>query len=338
MNERDFWYIAARSHELRGNRVIAARILDHWLALFRDEQGRAVALEDRCLHRAAPLSQGRLCAGRLQCAYHGWTYDGEGRVVAVPSEGAHLKPKPAARRFPTCEQDEYVYVRLGETTDDSPQPFRIPFYKAKGWAAIRLRNHFQNTVTNCVENFVDIPHTAFVHPKIFRVRRNERLRATVERKNGSVTVRYQGERANFGIFTKFLNPRGREIEHTDAFHLPNVTCVEYLFGERRRFIITSQAVAVNAEETWVYTDLTYNYGRWNALANPIIRWQAQTIINQDRRILGQQMRTIKQFGAHFSNSEADVIHLMIESIREALARGDDPRSLPDKTHEIEFWV
>jgi phenylpropionate dioxygenase-like ring-hydroxylating dioxygenase large terminal subunit len=160
----------------------------------------------------------------------------------------------------------------------------------------------------------------------------------VTRRDGSVVVEYHNERANLGIFSWFLNPRRREIRHTDAFHMPNVTSVDYDFGPRRRFIITSQSVPLGDDETLVYTDLTYNYGAWNNLARPIIRRQAQTIIDQDVEILNHQMMTIKQYGAQFSNTAADVIHVMIETIRDELAEGRDPRRLPDKTHEIEFWV
>ena len=151
-------------------------------------------------------------------------------------------------------------------------------------------------------------------------------------------VSYKGERANLGIFSWFLNPSRREITHTDCFHMPNVTSVDYNFGRARAFVITSQSVPLTDEETLVRTDLTYNYGIWNALSRPIIRWQAQTIINQDIAILGNQMETIKKYGAHFSNTEADVIHVFIESIRDEIAAGRDPRLLPEETREIEFWV
>jgi Phenylpropionate dioxygenase and related ring-hydroxylating dioxygenases, large terminal subunit len=340
MDYRSFWYAIADSRDLRRNTVIGAQLLGESLALFRDETGKAVAIEDRCLHRAAPLSRGRVRQGRLQCAYHGWTYAGAGCVVHVPSEGPNgLKNTGrCARTFATAEVDDYVYVRLSEATADDLPPFRIPHYRERGWAAIRLKNTFHNNVTNCVENFVDIPHTAFVHPRIFRVTRNERFTAQVTRRNGSVVVEYHNERANLGVFTWFLNPRRREIRHIDAFHMPNVTSVDYDFGPRRRFIITSQSVPISDDETLVYTDLTYNYSAWNSLARPIIRRQAQTIINQDIEILNNQMMTIKKYGAQFSNTAADVIHVMIEAIREALAEGRDPRLLPDKTHEIEFWV
>lgn len=339
MDLRDFWYIAAESRELKKGEVRGLELLGQWIVLFRDSSGRAVALEDRCLHRCARLSSGNCANGQLQCAYHGWTYDGEGRVVAIPSEG-EWKGKPRqARRFDVCEQDDYIYVRPGEAAQYADlTPFRIPFYHAPGWAHIRLRNRFANNVTNCVENFVDIPHTAFVHPKIFRDHRGERLTANVIRKGGSVLVRYGNERANLGIFSRFLNPEGGEIGHTDSFHMPNVTCVDYIFGPSRRFIITSQSIPMGEAETLVYTDLTYNYGVWNRLARPIIRRQAQKIIDQDIAILGEQMEVIQKFGANFSITRADIIHVFIESIRGELAQGRDPRLLPDKEQEIEFRV
>ena len=340
MDFKDFWYAVAESKDVKRDKAVSVKLLGEWLAVFRDEQGKAVALEDRCLHRCAQLSKGRVREGRLRCFYHGWNYDREGRVINVPSDGPGVTKNTygRAKAFSVCEVDNYIYARLRDSAGRELTPFRIPHYREKGWGAIRLKNLFKNNVTNCVENFVDVPHTAFVHPKIFRVTRNERFAAQVERRDGSVTVSYRNERANLGIFSWFLNPSGRQITHTDSFLMPNVTSVDYNFGHRRRFIITSQSIPLTGEETLVRTDLTYNYGAWNYLSRPIIQWQAQTIINQDIAVLDNQMKTIKRYGGHFSNTEADAIHVLIESIREEIANGRDPRLLPDKIQEIEFWV
>ncbi len=340
MDFKDFWYAVAESKDLERNTAVGAALLGEWLVLFRDENGSAAVLVDRCLHRCAKLSEGRVRDGRLQCAYHGWVYDGTGRVVCAPANGPDRGGREIARAraLPVREADGYVYVRLSDSPGSELEPFRIPHYLEKGWAAIRLKNHFKNNVTNCVENFVDIPHTAFVHPRIFRVSKNEMFGAHVCRRDGSVTVNYRNERANLGMFSWFLNPSGREIKHTDRFIMPNVTSVDYDFGRKRRFVITSQSVPIADEETLVFTDLTYNYGVWNKLAKPIIRRQARTIINQDRAILESQMKVIRKYGAHFSNTGADLIHVLIESIRDEIAGGGDPRLLPERSHEIEFWV
>jgi phenylpropionate dioxygenase-like ring-hydroxylating dioxygenase large terminal subunit len=185
---------------------------------------------------------------------------------------------------------------------------------------------------------VDVPHTAFVHDRLFRVRRGEPVRAQVVRARGTVTVTYRSERRNLGLFARFLNPSGREIAHTDRFVMPNVTCVEYGFGPRRTFVITSQSVPVSAAETLVYTDLTFHYGPWTRLARPVIRWLAQRIIDQDIRILARQASVIERYGRRFTHTPADVIHAFIESIRRELEGGRDPRLLPERSEEIEFWV
>lgn len=339
ISEKSFWYIAAQSHEVSTQRPLGRKILGEWLVLFRGSTGKVVCMQDRCIHRNAQLSRGTIRAGRLICPYHGWAYGDAGKVVNIPSEGPG-EPRGKGRCgiiYECLEQDDYVYVRLAPG-EPGELPYRIPCYGKAGYAAIRLSNRFENTVTNCVENFVDIPHTAFVHPRIFRNPRNERFTARVVRAAGSVRVEYANERANFGIFSRFLNRTGKEIRHFDNFHMPNITCVEYEFGPHRHFFITSQSIPVTDEETLVYTDLTYDYGFWNWLARPIIRRQAQAIIDQDIVILKNQMESIRRYGSLFQNSAPDIIHVMVESIRDALQRGENPKLLPEKTVEFEFWV
>jgi len=153
-----------------------------------------------------------------------------------------------------------------------------------------------------------------------------------------VIVSYENETDNLGLFSRFLNPSGGKISHTDAFYMPNVTRVEYDMGNSRKFVITSQSVPLTAESTIVYTDLTYNYGVWSAIARPFIWLQAKVIIAQDIAILRNQMETIRRYGGKFHNSPADLIHTMIESIRYAIESGKDPRLLSPKVKIIEFWI
>ena len=340
MTERDFWYVVARSEDLGAERPLARTLLDEWLVIFRGADGKPAALRDQCRHRNARLSGGRVCAGRLQCPYHGWIYDGAGHVVGVPAEGADfVSPSQRhARRYPCQERDGYVYVRLAEEVAEDLAPFPMPHWGEAGWRHIRLVNRFQNNVTNCVENFIDVPHTVFVHPGIFRTARAQGLDVTVVREGGAVVVDYRNETDNLGWFRWFLNPKGEEIRHQDRFYMPNVTNVEYTFGAHRVFIITSQSVPVSAEETIVYTDLTYDYGVWNLFAGPIVRWQSQAVINQDIVALATQMEVVRKYGAEFANSPCDSIHVLVESIRDALARGEDPRQLPRKELRLRFYV
>lgn len=340
MSLRDFWYIVAERHELGPKTVLQRRVLDEWLVVWRDAEGRAVVGQDRCMHRAGRLSFGSNVQGCVRCPYHGWTYDRTGELVAVPSEGANFK-RIGDRRIKTYavrEQDDYVYVRLADTPAIEVEPFKMPQYGEPRYHTVRVQNRMENNVTNCVENFIDIPHTVYVHPGIFRTERGQRLEATVERKQGSVVAQYRKETDNLGWFARFLNPGGHEIEHSDAYYMPNVTSVVYRVGPRRHFLITSQSVPVTDEETLVYTDLTFDFGVFSWFARPVVRWQGQRVIDQDIEALGRQMAVIRKYGAEFHNTPADIIHVFVESIRAELAKGRDPRLLPDRSKDIEFWV
>lgn len=336
----DFWYVVAESAELAGGAVLARTVLGERLAVFRDGEGVAAALRDRCMHRAAPLSAGTVEAGQLRCPYHGWRYRGDGSVAHVPAEGPDAREVAGrcARRYATREQHGYVYVRLSDTPAVDLPPFEIPSWGAPGWGRVRLQNRFANNVTNCVENFIDVPHTVFVHPGIFRTARGQAIRATVTREGGTVMVRYHGETDNLGWFAWFLNPGGHPIEHSDQFLMPNVTHVRYAMGPRRTFLITSQSVPVDDRETLVYTDLCYDYGWVTPLAAPIVRYQSQAVIDQDLVILRQQAENLARFGGGFANTPADIVHVWVESIREALEAGKDPRELPARTRDITLYA
>ncbi|HMV67714.1 MAG TPA: aromatic ring-hydroxylating dioxygenase subunit alpha [Myxococcota bacterium] len=337
---RDFWYVVAEGHELDRGQVLARQVLDEWLVVWRDAQGRPVVAQDRCMHRAGRLSHGRNVGGCVQCPYHGWTYDGAGELVAVPAEGESFK-KIGDRRLRTYasrEQDGFVYVRLNDAPTLDVAPFRMPHYGEPGYQTVRVQNRMKNNVTNCVENFIDVPHTVYVHPGIFRTARGQRIEATVVRSQGSVVATYRNETDNLGWFARLLNPRAVKIEHSDAFYMPNVTHVVYRVGPRRHFLITSQSVPISDDETLVYTDLTFDFGPLSWFVRPIVRWQGQRVIDQDIVALGRQMEVIQKYGAEFHNSPVDVIHVLVESIRGELSRGRDPRELPDRAKDIEFWV
>ena len=244
MNFEDFWYIVALSHQLKPNTVLSRTVLDEWLVVFRGEDGKPVALQDKCIHRNSRLSKGKICQGKIQCPYHGWVYDNTGKVVSVPSEGENLSQSQVRKGlvYQTKEQDGYVYVRLSSNPSEEFAPFTMPFYQQPGWETVRVINRFENNVTNCVENFIDIPHTASVHPGVFRKPSQQHLEMTVERRNGCVKAEYRNETTNLGWFTKFLNNKGYKIRHIDSFHMPNITSVEYDTAPNRKLFITSQSI------------------------------------------------------------------------------------------------
>ena len=77
------WYVACLSRQLT-KQPLARTMLSHPLVLYRDKSGAPLALLDRCPHRHAPLSEGRVAGGLVQCPYHGWTYNLDGTLRGAP--------------------------------------------------------------------------------------------------------------------------------------------------------------------------------------------------------------------------------------------------------------
>ena len=82
---RNGWYAAGWSGDF-GEALLTRTFLDEPVVLYRTSAGEAVALADRCAHRAYPLSLGTRLGDTVRCGYHGFTYDGHGRCVAIPSQ------------------------------------------------------------------------------------------------------------------------------------------------------------------------------------------------------------------------------------------------------------
>ncbi len=83
---RRCWHAVAPAHEVTDEPVQVMLLGEPWV-LARLE-GELIAWEDLCPHRLAPLSAGKICGAAIQCGYHGWTFDGTGRCIAIPPVGA----------------------------------------------------------------------------------------------------------------------------------------------------------------------------------------------------------------------------------------------------------
>lgn len=337
------WYVAALSRQVTNKTPFASTVLEEPIVLFRGADGQAAALRDRCLHRNAALSGGKLFDGCIGCPYHGWTYDANGTCVIVPSEGPGSVPKIERRvdRFPVTEQDGLVWVYMGESGNaTAQQPFRLPHAGEKGWSSYLMLTAFDGDVTDLVENFMDVPHTAFVHSGWFRKAGTaKRAEATVERTNDAVLVEYFQPEDSIGFFRWLPTPDGKPMTHTDRFFMPNVTRVDYMWGERRGTVITSQITPVTPDRALVYTAITFRFGILTPLARLFLPAYTRIVINQDVEIMKNQTANLRRYGGRrFNGTDADIIHRGIESLRDhALNGGEGPAPEPFSSR-ISFWM
>jgi phenylpropionate dioxygenase-like ring-hydroxylating dioxygenase large terminal subunit len=88
------------------------------------------AFPARCPHRLVPLATATVVEGRLQCTYHGWRFDAEGRCVDIPSLGRDGTPPPRADLLvPWAVEERHGWVWLAPdatATANPPRPARTP--------------------------------------------------------------------------------------------------------------------------------------------------------------------------------------------------------------------
>ena len=166
---RKFWHATVPLSSLQGETPQAFKLLGQDLVLFLDAQGRPAALQDRCCHRTAKLSKGRCVAGKLECGYHGWTYDGGGKVVRIPQydEGRTIPADYCTPAYRCEAKYGYAWVALEEPIAPIPD---MPEFGAPGWRTIfQFYERWATSPLRALENSFDNSHFSFVHRATFGV-------------------------------------------------------------------------------------------------------------------------------------------------------------------------
>lgn len=315
------WYIAAETRELKA-RPLAREVAGVPVVLFRDERGQATALFDRCPHRNVQLSGGRVIEGKLQCPYHGWEFNGEGRCVNIPAGGTI--PKGACtRKLPLIEQQGYLWLWAGETPpgpDD--KPYRFPHFDEAGWGWGRLQSLIHNSVANIVENFIDNPHTGYIHGGLFRSPASHWSETEVSIADDGVIIEINEENQADSLLARLL-VKG-QVTHQDRFIYPSIVRVAYGFGARRQMIGYQICTPESELKSRIYVHVSWQMGFLNPLVGLLMPIFGKVILNQDVEILENQGRMIARYGEAFTSIDADTANLWIKATRQRLARGEKP--------------
>ena len=115
MIERHWWHPVAEATAL-GAAPLGVLLLSEAIVLWRDAQGAPRAFADRCPHRGTRLSLGRVCEGRLECAYHGWQFGPDGACLHVPAVPQFVPPvSHHAGVHAALDAYGLIWVRLAAT-------------------------------------------------------------------------------------------------------------------------------------------------------------------------------------------------------------------------------
>lgn len=230
---RNYWYVGAFDHEV-GRTLLPRTILNEKIVFWRTEEGEPVAFENRCCHRRAPLSHGKLIGDTLECGYHGLTFDVSGKCIRVPSQ-SRIPERARVRRFPVAERCRFVWIWMGDPAlaDEGLIPEHLYSYNDDPhWAMVGGLLHVKANYQLLIDNLMDLTHETFLHMKtIGTVHVAETPLAKVERDDTGVTVtRWMLDRPPPPIYDRCggFSERGEKVDRWQIirFEPPEHACLD----------------------------------------------------------------------------------------------------------------
>ncbi len=302
----DFWYPAARSTELRGQKLAKALLLEVPLVLGHTAAGKAFAMRDACPHRGMPLSYGRLDGEVVECRYHGWRFDAcSGQCAEIPSLTSQDKLRVErifASSYPCEERDGYVWVYMasgGRTPGDIasgaqsperiPEAPKLPVFSEK-YKITHLSCELPSHTDHGIIGLMDPAHGPFVHQSWFW-----RKRASIHEKAKQFEPIPNGFRmsphtpsANSAPYQLLRKITGEPVTTTIDFVLPNLRTEIDRSG---KLWFSSRATVTPVRRDLCRIDFV---AAWN-LPLPVFLFRpfAKTFLRQDQQTMIQQAEGLK---------------------------------------------
>jgi len=164
---RNAWYVAGFADEFTPGALVARTLLGEPLVLFRTDAGGVTALADRCPHRFAPLSAGRLCDGgrAIECAYHGLRFGADGACVHSPHGDGRVPRAASVPARVVRERDRLVWLWAGDpaAADESLIPDFSHVTSAPDDATVRGHMPTACDYQLLVDNILDLTHADYLH-------------------------------------------------------------------------------------------------------------------------------------------------------------------------------
>lgn len=200
----DYWYVAGLASEF--SRDLSERtLLNRSVVMYRDEDGKAIILQNRCAHRSFPLSSSTLEEGGIRCKYHGIKYDHDGNITDVPCQDKC--PKSGIKKYATHEIGPYVWVWMGdsEKADIADIP-ELPVHDMDKWThVVSCYNHMEGSYILLHENLCDLSHLPFLHAETFKFPKEYTAAPIKVEQSGDQVVFYR-QLEDWNLLRPFFHP------------------------------------------------------------------------------------------------------------------------------------
>lgn len=297
------WYVAAWSDEIRNDQPLARVICGQPIVFWRDSDGSPVGQFDRCPHRFAPLSMGKVSNGTLSCGYHGLEFNAEGRCIKSPHG-----PTPTAAKLQTyqlAEKYRAVWIWIGDATQaDVGLIPSLPHFECVPDSAFTAGYVAADAnYLLYLDNLIDLSHADYVHANTLGGGALSRAKGRIEEHEHSVIVRWEAKnevplpvRVDFGLF-KASDRLDRWTEV--AWFAPSVVALEdggvLTGGDRKDSIVTRTCHFLTPEterSSHYFFGATRNFGIADSNLNQRMgNALLEIFTNEDKpMIAGQQAR------------------------------------------------
>ncbi|XP_015884267.3 protein TIC 55, chloroplastic [Ziziphus jujuba] len=162
------WYPLYLTRDVPEDAPLGLTVFDKQLVLYRDGAGELRCYQDRCPHRLAKLSEGQLIDGKLECLYHGWQFQGDGKCVKIPQLPADAKiPRSAClKTYEVRDSQGVVWVWMSQKTP--PNPSKLPWFEnfaRPGFQDISTIHELPYDHSILLENLMDPAHIPISHDR-----------------------------------------------------------------------------------------------------------------------------------------------------------------------------
>ena len=227
---RNAWHVAAWSHEIEDT-PFGRVLLGEPVVLFRDADGVVGALEDRCCHRGAPLTEGHVVEAGLECGYHGLTFNAAGNCVVNPGEPIESE-RLGVRSFPVVERQHFVWIWMGDPARANPDDIvDFPFHdQTDEWPAQYGMYEIDCNYMLLMDNLMDLTHLGYVHLKTIGGMPTVHVEATQEttkRPRGVHMMRWMLDAPAPPTFARAVPFKGNVDRWSDFEYIAPMTVLQY---------------------------------------------------------------------------------------------------------------
>jgi phenylpropionate dioxygenase-like ring-hydroxylating dioxygenase large terminal subunit len=286
MSILDHWHPVLPSRQLR-RKPVGVCVGGQPLVLFRNSEQHIGALQDMCPHRRMRLSEGRVEGARLECPYHGWTFDaqGHGESPGTPRLQAQV---PC---YDTREAHDAVWVKA-QASDAAFPAFEVAGYQHM----CTLQHHMKAPLELALDNFSEIEHTGPVHQTFgFDPRRMTEVEVHVEPSDTSVHVRNAGPAKHImWAMRQLLGVRTRHwfYSYWTTYFSPVHLVIDHWWADPAtgrealvRWRVIVMLTPINPSETAVWS-FAYAQSRWPVPWGglPLFRWLMRRQLDAEIRL------------------------------------------------------